>query len=179
MMKIKTKSSQIWVETAIYTLIGLTLIAIILSIAIPQIQKIIEKNVVEQTLETLFQIDKELSKVGEVAGNIRIIYFKVSKGKLEINSKDDKIVYTLENTNLKFSEPGEIIKDGYVELKTVEYGKKYNIFLELENKNFNITYGGEEETKTLHKSSTSYKIKIENIGDNQPGEKIHLDFEVI
>ena len=38
--------SQVWVETAIYTLIGLTIITIIMSIALPQIEKMKEKAII-------------------------------------------------------------------------------------------------------------------------------------
>ena len=33
----KSKRSQVWVETVVYTLIGLTIIGIVLSMALPQI----------------------------------------------------------------------------------------------------------------------------------------------
>ena len=86
---------QIWVETAIYTLIGLTIIGIILSIATPEIEKIKERSIISQTIEALNNLDGEIQKVSQSEGNVKIIDFKITKGKLDINSKDKKIIYTI------------------------------------------------------------------------------------
>jgi len=43
---LKKNRAQIWVETVIYILISLTIIAIILSMALPQIEKLRDKGTV-------------------------------------------------------------------------------------------------------------------------------------
>ncbi len=179
--------SQIWIETAIYTLIGLTLIAIILSIAAPQINKIREKAIIDQTSSTLSEMNTEMLKVSEVVGNIRIINFKILKGKLEINSNENKIIYILENTDVKISEPNKpnspdtiVVKEGDLTIKTIESGKKYNIYLELDyNDILELTYDNDEQTKLFHGGGTAYKIKIENLGDNNIDENVHIDISMI
>ena len=161
---LELQRSQIWVETAIYTLIGLTLIAITLSIATPQINKIREKAIIDQTSFVLSEMNKEILKVSEVAGNVRIINFKILKGKLEINSNENKITYILENTDVKISEPNKpnsptlvVIKEGDLSIKTIESGKKYNIYLELDyNDILDLTYDNNEQTK-LFLTSPSWK----------------------
>ena len=45
------KKGQIWVETVLYTLIGLALIGITLAIMMPKITQSREKVVVEQSIE--------------------------------------------------------------------------------------------------------------------------------
>ena len=184
---LELQRSQIWVETAIYTLIGLTLIAITLSIATPQINKIREKAIIDQTSFVLSEMNKEILKVSEVAGNVRIINFKILKGKLEINSNENKITYILENTDVKISEPNKpnsptlvVIKEGDLSIKTIESGKKYNIYLELDyNDILDLTYDNNEQTKLFYGGGTTYKIKIENVGDNVVGENVHIDVSVI
>ena len=177
MIKSKKTKSQIWIETAIYTLIGLTIIAIILSIATPQIQKMKERAILKQTITALNELNNEIKKVEQTAGTIKIVQFKITKGKLEINSKDNKISYTLENTNLEFSEEGETIKEGDLNLKTEKYGRRFNVILELVYDNLDITYNSNEEPKTLH-GSALYNIQMENVGDNAIGSPVHINFKV-
>lgn len=168
---------QIWVETAIYTLIGLTIIGIILSIITPEIQKIKERAIISQTNEALIQLNNEIQKIGQTEGNVKIVDFKITKGKLEIISVEDKIIYTLENTKLEFSEEGEKIKQGDIILRTEKVGKRFNVILELKYDNLDITFNKENKLQTLHSASTPYKIKIENVGDNPL--KLHLDFNLV
>ena len=168
---------QIWVETAIYTLIGLTIIGIVLSIITPEIQKIKERTIISQTNEALTQLNNEIQKVGQTEGNVKIIDFKITKGKLDIISSDKKIVYTLENTKLEFSEEGQEIKQGDIILKTEKVGKRFNVILELRYPNLDITFNNQIKSQTLHSSPNPYKIKIENVGDNSA--KLHLDFSLV
>ena len=116
---------QIWVETAIYTLIGLTLISIVLSVAIPQVNKVKDRSVLQQTTDSLARLHEELLTVSEVSGNVRVFYLTLEKGKLEINSSADRISYYLENTNYKFSEVGTPINYGEISYETRPYGSKY------------------------------------------------------
>lgn len=175
--RLESKRSQVWIETAIYTLIGLTIMAIVLSIATPQIQKMKERATLKQTITALNELNNEIKKVEQTAGTIKIVQFKITKGKLEINSEENKIIYVLENTNLEFSEAGVEIKEGELTLKTENNGRKFNVFLELAYDNLQMTYNHEEETKTLH-GSALYNIQIENVGDNNIDEPVHIDFKV-
>ena len=59
----KSKVAQVWVETAIYTLIGLTIIAIVMSVATPQIEKMKEKAIIGQTLEAMNHLNNEIIKI--------------------------------------------------------------------------------------------------------------------
>ncbi len=177
------KRAQIWVETAIYTLIGLTIIAILLSIAIPQIDKIKDRSVIRQTIEALNDLDNKLLEIGQSPGNVRVVNFKIGQGKLEINPVTDSIIYSLENTKLELSEPGKQIPEGPIVLETQEYGANFNIILTMNySSNLNITYSGSDEnTKTIQAGATPYKIQIENLGSNSTSgdAKINIDFNII
>ena len=181
--KMVMKKAQIWVETAIYTLIGLTIIAILLSIAMPQIDKIKDKSVIKQTIEALNDLDNKLLEIEQSPGNVRVVNFKVGKGKLEINPVIDTIIYTLENTKLELSEPGKVIPEGPIFLETEEYGSNFNILLYMiYSDRLNITYGGSDENiKTLQAGVTSYKIQIENMGSTSTlGDAIiNIDFNIL
>jgi len=177
------KRGQIWVETAIYTLIGLTIIAIILSITTPQLEKMKERSIIKQTITALNQLNEEILKIEQAAGSVKIVQFKITEGKFEIDSIQDKIIYTLENTNLEFSEEGITLKEGDITFKTEKYGKNFNIILELDySTTLDITFNGQEEVKALFGASAPYEIRMENLG-NDPLEneeiKTNIDFKII
>ena len=174
------KRGQIWVETAIYTLIGLTIIAIILSIATPEIEKMKERTIIKQTITALNELSDEIQNVEQATGSVKIVFFKITKGKLDINSKLNKIIYTLENTNLEFSEEGERIKERGIIFQTEKHGQRFNVILELDlNSTLNITFNNKNEIKTLYGATSPYEIRMENVGDNPIGDKTHIDFSVI
>lgn len=173
------KSAQVWVETAVYTLIGLTIIAIILATAIPQIDKIKDRAVVEQTITAMDSLNKKISETEQNAGNVRSIDFRVSKGRIEIDGENDEIRYVIEDSNLKLSEEDTQIKQGNILLVTEKTGAKYKIRLTIKYDNINITYDGEDNKKTLNAGTSPYKIIIENKDAGSLGQKVQIDFNVI
>ncbi len=174
------KTSQIWVETAIYTLIGLTIIAIILSAAIPQIEKIKDKSVLRQTIEALGVFDEKIQETAESSGEIRVINIKIAQGKLEINSTDNKIRYIMENTRYQASEIGAKINEGNnMVLETSKYGARYKIIVTMDyNALANITYNKNEITKTLTAGSLPYTIYIQNLGYDQTARLTNINLNV-
>lgn len=172
------RKGQIWIETAIYTLIGLTIIGIVLSIATPQIEKAKERSIISQTSDALIQLNNEIQKVEQSAGSVKIVNFKITKGKLEIDPANNRTIYTLEDTNLQFSEEGEKIKEGDLYVVTNKSGRRFDISLELVHEGINVTFNNKNALKTLHAASAPYKIRIENVGDNEFGEPIHIDFSL-
>ena len=176
------KKAQVWVETAIYTLIGLTIIAIVLSIATPQIEKAKERSIISQTEDALNILNNEIREVEQTAGSVKIVNFKITKGKLEINPSSDKAdgktTYTLENTKLEFSEEGQEIKVGEILFNTKKSGRSFDVSLTLPHQGLYITFNEKSKLKTLHASTTPYNIKIKNVGDNELGEPTHIDFSL-
>lgn len=174
----RNKKAQIWIETAIYTLIGLTIIAIVLSIATPQIEKAKERTIITQTADALNLLNNEIQRVEQSAGTVKIVNLKITKGKLEFDSKNNRTIYTLEDTKLEFSEENQTIQEGDLFLTTSKSGRSFDVSLELRHEGLNITYGGDKKAKTLHGAGTPYKIRIENVGDNALGDPIHIDFSL-
>lgn len=167
-MLAKKRKSQIWIETVIYTVIGLTIIAIVLSIANPAIARYRDRIVIEQTIDALVGENSLNEKILEVkdegAGNKRIIDFRLKKGSLIVNSTDNKIIYILEGTGVEYSELGKEVAYSELTIKTEKKGKKYNIELTLSygSKNIDITYNEKDDTKTFNQASTPYKISVTN-----------------
>jgi len=175
----KNLKAQVWVETVIYTLIGLTIIAIILAMAMPQIDKMKDKAIIEQTVVALNNLDTKISEVAQTSGSVGIAYFKISKGKLEINSVDNSIKYILEDTKLEASEPGVPITQGNIILLTEKMASRFRINLKMNYKNLNITNENSEVIKTLHGGATPYKISIENKEVSTTAENTTIEFSVI
>jgi type II secretory pathway pseudopilin PulG len=175
-MCIKRKA-QIWVETVIYTVIGLAIIGIVLAIATPAINKYKDEVIIEQTITVLEDLNSEILDAKYYGlGNKIPFEFRIKKGSISIDSKLDKIVYVLEESGLKYSEVGERVDDyGSVIIETNERGSKFDIILSLEYDDINITYKGKEQEKVFSSATTPYKIFIENSGPT--GEKIQVDIQ--
>ena len=157
------KKSQIWIETVIYTLIGLSVIAIILAMVIPRIEKIQDRTIVEQTITAMDKLNGKILESSQTAGNVRIVNFKIAKGRLEIDSGNNAIIYILEDVRLEMSEPDVDIDKGNVVLRTEKAGSKFKISLTMAY-TIDLTYQDKEETKTLSAGAVPYKIIIENTG---------------
>lgn len=167
------KKSQIWVETAIYTLIGLTIIAILLAVANPQIEKIKDRGMITQATQSLNTLDEKISYISQSPGNIAVPSIKVGKGKFIINSSNDSIAYVLDNTLLEYRQAGANIIEGNLVVKTEKYGNKFNVFITRYYSGVNITYDGNYNgVKYLEASSIPYKIRIENNQSN-------IDFKIL
>jgi len=182
MLSKNNSKAQVWVETVIYTLIGLSVIAIILTMALPQIEKSKDKAIIEQTVTALNVLDKKISEVEQAPGNSRVVDLRISKGKMEINATGSGIGfirYTLEDTKLELSEVGEEIKQGNIMLKTEKMPVRYKITLTINYPNLNITNENGEGTKTLQAGTTPYKIVIENKETSSTQENTNIEFSII
>ncbi|MEK6859196.1 MAG: hypothetical protein AABX54_00120 [Nanoarchaeota archaeon] len=169
--------AQVWIETVIYTLIGLAIIAILLSITLPQVDKMKDRTVMTQATDMLNILNSKILETEESPGNIRIANIKISRGKLEIDSKNNTISYIFENTRLEPTEIGESVKEGNVIIETKKSGDKFNVILKIDYNNvLNISYGGRKETKILHQGTSPYKIIMQNLGYSSG--KTNIDFDV-
>lgn len=168
-MKRKSKIGQIWIETVIYTLIALIMIGAVLAFVRPKIQEIQDKLVIDQTFDTLEEIDSQITSVinGGV-GNKRIINVEIKKGEIKIDPANENITFTLRESNSLYSEPGETIKIGKIETTTIETGKTSTVFLTLNYKaQYDIDYDTTTSPEILGKSPSPYKITITNQGGNK------------
>lgn len=147
----------------------------------PQIEKIKDRSIVKQSIDSLNLLDSKISEISEEPeGSIRIVFLGLSKGRIEINSKDNKITYVLENTRLELSEPDEKIKEGKLIIETKKYGERFNIFLTLDyNKTIDLSFEENEINKTLQSGPNPYKIKIENLGYNIDEKKIRVNLNTL
>ncbi len=164
---------QIWVETVIYTLIGLALIGLVLAILTPQIREFRDRSVIEQTIESLNTFDSKVIEILDAPGNKRKITFRLDRGEIFIDSLDDEIRYILDGSNVRYSEPGVELNIGRIRVLTEELTEKYKIILSLPYLH-NITYDGSDgANETFSPVSIPYEFFVENKG--KINNKIWID----
>ncbi|MFZ5955794.1 MAG: hypothetical protein ACOYT4_05195 [Nanoarchaeota archaeon] len=170
------KQAQVWVETVIYTLIGLSIIGLLLAVSRPKINSIKDQIAIEQTIEILNKIDSKIYEVQKAPGNKRILELKISKGTLTIDAKNEQIFWKM-NSRYEYSQPGENIPVGNLIILTETAVDSWDVLITLNysDKNFNFTYAGENAKKEIDSAPTSYYISLENLGVDS-NNKILVDF---
>ena len=172
------KRGQIWVETVIYTLIGLSLIGIVIALVMPKIGEFKDKSTIEQTIEVLNLIDSKVNEVLAAPGNVRYVKLKMRRGELLINGTSDEIVYELSGIDTKYSETNVPIEIGSVSILTNETGANYKVTLSLNFSNYYLTYVGGDVVEKFSGVSIPYEFIILNNGTSSSGEKTQIDIRV-
>ncbi len=178
-MKNKMKKGQIWIETVLYTLIGLALIGLVLAFVVPKIGQEKDSLVVEQTINSLNVLDEKINVLLESGpDNKRIVEFGLSRGDMYFNSSVDEIVIVLTELKKPYTEPGAEVNFGRVKVLSVQGKKTSNVYLRLDYRAIaNIKFAGEDERKIINPASRPYKFSAENLG-KRGGlfEVINFDF---
>ena len=172
-MNTKTKYSQIWVETVVYTLIGLSILGMIIAVITPKINQMIDKTTLTHSLESLNSINEQIMDTMTSAGQQREIILNAKKGEYVINGLDDTFYFILKNSNYKYSQPGIIFPQGDIEVLTSnKTAGKYDVVFLLNYSSFNLTFYNEDGVKQLTSSPVEYNLLIQNKGNKQ------LNFEI-
>lgn len=160
----QTKKGQIWVETVLYTLIALALIGAVLAFIVPQLGKIQDRTIAEQSVEMLQSMNSRIVEVASsAAGNKRIVDVKISAGKLKIDGENNQIIFEL-ITDSTYTEIGENVNFGNVVVLTEKEGSTNKITMTLSYSEYNLTNKKLDDLESLSQASTPYKISIENLG---------------
>jgi len=170
----KKKLGQVWIESVLYTLIGLTLIGIALAIVTPKIAESRDRILVEQTINLMNEFNEKVDIVIDTgpSNKRKIDDFSMRKGTLIINSSSDQVIMVLENLRVLYSEEGVPIDQGRVTVISQKKAKTnvVNLILDYSGK-FNLTYDLTEETKRFSSSASPYTFVISNEG-NLGGELV-------
>src|SRR3989338_1205368 len=159
------KRGQVWVETVIYTLIGIALIGLVLAILTPKIKEFRDRSVIEQTIESLNVFDSKVVEVLDAPANKRKVTLGLDRGIIFIDTLNDSILYVLDESNVRYSEPGVSLDIGRLNVSTTALTESYKITLSLHYP-YNITFNGEDsiEPKQFTPVSVPYEFFIENRG---------------
>lgn len=168
MLIIKNKKGQVWVETVIYTLIGIILIGTVLAFATPAIKKQQDNALIERTRDALHNMDTTVLSVKNLGvSNAREINLVIKRGSLIVDGVNDLITFEVDEISNPYSEIRTTVEISGTNIKarTDESGSKYIVELTLDYKNIvNITYNGKDEVHTLNPSNNPYRLLIENGG---------------
>lgn len=168
---LKPRRSQVWIETVIYTLIGITIIGILLAVSKPKIDSMKDRLSIEQTIESLNNINDKIYEVQRAPGNKRVINLKISKGSFVIDPESDQIIWTIDSS-YKYSEIDLAIDLGNINVKTTE-ANPYKVEL-WANYSVDITNNQKTDLKELSAAPSPYSLYIENMGTSDTG-KINVD----
>ena len=128
----KKNRGQVWIETVLYTVIGLAIIALVLSFAYPKLRAAQENLLIEQSIATLNNLDKVINIVNERGpGNIKTYTLSIKRGRLIFDEKNEKISLEIKGIKTEYSEPGAPFSDGRVSVTTNEASKGYTVTLSL------------------------------------------------
>jgi len=166
------KRGQVWVETVIYTLIGLVLIGIVLAFVTPKLGEFRDKSVIEQTISSLNSIDSKINEILLAPGNTRVVEFKLSRGEIFFNAPENKIRFELSDSKILFSEPEVTTSIGRINVTTIEGNDEHRVILEIGYRS-DIQFNGNNTREIkFSAASTPYKFSFENRGLNQQGMEI-------
>jgi hypothetical protein len=159
------KKAQVWIETVIYTLIGLVIIGLVLSFAKPKIEEIQDNTILQQSTAMMKEIDAVILTMG-AAGNQRILEIGIKKGDLKIDGQNNRIIFEMESQSV-YSEPNKEVNDGNIIILTVEKSG-YNLVSltrDYDEDDYDLQFDGNDEVKVISGASTSYKLTISNEGE--------------
>jgi len=158
---------QVWAETVIYTLIGLTLIGIVLAIVMPKINESRDRIVVEQSIESLNLFDEKINEVlNRGSGNVRrISSFSMRRGEFFVNSSADELTLLIDELSAPYSEPGVEIEIGRVKIFTEEGRRESVVRLTLDYSEIaDIRFENSQEVRKFTSATKPYSFTIENEG---------------
>lgn len=159
-----TKKSQVWLETVIYTLMGLGIIALLLAIIKPAIDEKKDNLILEQSIGMLKTIETAIEDVRYYGpGNTIPVEITIKKGDLKIYPASDKIEFSM-RSKAKYSEPGMNVSIGRITATTIKKGSDYDVYLMLNYSAIDISYNNKDQVKDFSPASTPYKLGITNNG---------------
>lgn len=162
-----SRRGQVWVETVIYTLIGIAIIGLVLAVAKPKIDAKKDEVVIEQAIEALGNINAKIYEVQRAAGNRRTVDLTIGRGTLVLDLGEDTISWVIESS-FEYSEKGVVVPIGSLNVLTEE-STPWKVTLE-EDYSFDIQYDEQTTgTKELTEASIPYRMIIENAGRNAAG----------
>ncbi len=173
------KRGQVWVETVMYTLIGLAILGSLIAVMTPRIQKISDNALITQSINSLNKINEQIGEVLMYSGTQREIILAVKNGEYIIDSINNSIEFVLSDTKLKYSEIGENVPKGYINVLTTQRtNNNYDVTLSLNYSAYNLSYQDADKNKILTGAPNPYKLLVQNNGPDSSDKQI-INIEII
>lgn len=167
-LNMKSKIGQIWVETVVYTLIGLSILGLLIAVLTPKVNQMIDKSTLAHSLDSINGLNQQIMDTMVASGNQREILLVFKTGEYDIDGGNNVISFILRNSNYQYSQDGVLFKQGDVNIITTDRGnKKYDVLFFLNYSSFNVTYNNEKILKQLTSSPNGYTLIVQNKGNKQ------------
>lgn len=157
------RRGQVWVETVVYTLIGLSLIGLVLALVTPKINEYRDRAVIEQTIESFNVVDAEINEVLQAPGNTRVVDFRLKRGDIYFNATSEQIIYLLDDMPSPYSEPGVAVDIGRISVLTTKNPKTYRTQLTLSYR-FDLDYGIRPSMLHYSEAAVPYRFSFSHAG---------------
>jgi len=171
---LEERRGQIWVETVVYTLIGITIIGLVLAAIKPKIDEKKDEIAIGQAIEALNDIDSKIYAVQVATGNKRAIELKVGKGEMILNVEEDYISWEMESS-FEYSQEGIDVSLGKMNVTTTSLGSdlwKVRLFLDYSTIDLKYENNNQPPEHKFGSVAVPYKIIVENRGPNNNQETI-------
>ncbi len=154
------KKGDIWISAALYTALGVIMVTLILSVGMPFVNKLKERNTVLQTKNVMYEMDGVIRAVyNEGFGSRRPLFVEIGEGDFLIDEVNERISWKVVSDEKLGIEPDlqNPIEEGNLKIKSKRLGQGYEIELYLD-------YQGEINIKSgLKLLSGKYNLRIEHI----------------
>jgi type II secretory pathway pseudopilin PulG len=167
------KKAQVWIETMIYTLIGIAVIGLLLAFAKPKIDEMKDKSIIQQTISSFNDLNNKIIEIQRKGPeNSREYSIKLSKGSIIIDPSRNRISWLLDSS-YKYSEPGYVISSGDLKINTTIKGSGYTLEI-FKDLNVNLTFDNAYYKKELAQAPTPYTLLLKNNGVSQGSQLIDI-----
>jgi type II secretory pathway pseudopilin PulG len=167
--KKRSKRGQVWVETVIYTLIGMAVIGLVLAGALPKINQKRDEMAIENSIQAMTVIDEKIYEVAQAVQNRRVVNLEIKKGSFFVNPAQDTISWRIPSS-FAYSEVGQSVPFGSMNITTTEDGGSYEVELEF-SYNLNFVYENDDfREEQFDAAPTPYRIVFENMGKDVRGD---------
>jgi type II secretory pathway pseudopilin PulG len=157
------KRGQVWVETVIYTLIGLAIIGIVLAGAMPRINQKRDELAIEQSIEALSVIDDKVYEIQKAVGNRRIVSLDVRQGYFVVDMDTDSLIWVVDS-GFAYSEIDYTTAVGKINVTTTGAEDNYEVEL-LVGYSADLRFDDiNTGRRQLDAAPTPYDLVIENQG---------------
>ena len=163
MINKKGSLGQVWIETVLYTLIGLALMGVVLAFVTPKLNAEKDKIAVDQTIRSLNDFDDRINIILQAPGNVREIDISMQKGIFTVNSTVDSVSFYFGDLTQPYSEPGVPITIGRITALSQKNAKSSSVLLTLAYAD-NLTFNQQDIDKVFTASSIPYKFSVSNLG---------------
>jgi len=172
------KKGQTWISAVLYIALGTIIMTIILAAGMPIISKLKDKNIVIQTKEVMYGVDRAINTVlSEGPGSQRTVHIDVGRGDFIIDGNKEHINWSME-TKALLTAPGVMLHEGSLDILTKETAveDKYVIMLGIDySENADVKFGDVDPdiVKTI---KGRYSLIIKNKGPLEEGAKptVHI-----